>query len=211
MSNNAFDDFLAPFPTQPPARSLSPVRSHYRPFSTIISPPPESDASPSKSRRTSGISRPLSSAFPNMGFLKPSKSKGKEKDDTPHRDSFFNRTLKPKKSLNTLVVVDEEGPPLSYTPPALYTPTLISTFAESSTAGYSTPAGSSSSSSSTFIPATPSTSNSTSPSGTIGSFDYSDKYEPKENWNTREHRLKLHPYGAEAPYMQSYDSVALSM
>lgn len=125
--------------------------------------------------------------------------------------AFSTEPSSPKKSLNTLVVVDEDGPPLSYTPPALYTPTLISTFAESSTAGYSTPTGSSSSSSSTFIPATPSTSNSTSPSGTMSSFDYSDKYEPKENWNTRMPRVKLHPYGAKAPYMQSYDSVALSM
>ncbi|KAJ4002199.1 hypothetical protein F5050DRAFT_1554202, partial [Lentinula boryana] len=37
------------------------------------------------------------------------------------------------------------------------------------------------------------------------------RYEAKENWITRKHRLKLHPYGAEAPYMQSYDSVSLSV
>ncbi|KAE9409188.1 hypothetical protein BT96DRAFT_970148 [Gymnopus androsaceus JB14] len=209
-NNNALDDFLAPL--QPPPRSLSPVRSHYRPFSTIISPPPDSssavDASPSKLRRTSGSSsrnRPLSSAFPNMGFLKSNKHKGKEKEK---EDSGFFRTLKPKKSMNTLVVLHEEGPPLSSTPPSIYTPSLALSFAESSTAGYSTPG--SSSSSSTFIPGT-SSSNPNSPAPTISNFDYTDRFEPKENWITRKHRLKLHPYGAEAPYMQSYDSVALSI
>lgn len=206
--SNSMDDFLAPLPA-PSIASLSlpshsPAKpSHYRPISTILSSAPALDASPSKSRRNH---RPLSSAFPTMGFLMPHKHKGKEKEErpvTPQRDSFFNRTLKSKKSFNSLVTLTEDGPPLSSTPPAIYTPTLDSSFAESSTSGYSTPtfgsaSVSSSSSSSTFVPATPS------------SPDYSDRYEAKENWITRKHRLKLHPYGDEAPYMQSYDIVALS-
>jgi SAM-dependent methyltransferase len=200
MSNKPLDDLLTPLQEPPPAASSA---SHYKPISTIISPPANSNASPSKSlrlnSRNNGGSRPLSSAFSNMGFLKPSR-KGKEKEErpvTPQRDSFLNRTLKPKKSLNSLVVLHEEHP-LSSTPPAVYTPSLTSTFAESSTAGYSIPDSSPGPSSSTFT-------------STISPSNEEDKYETKENWITRKNRLKLHPYGAQAPYMQSYDPVALSV
>ncbi|KAJ3731905.1 hypothetical protein DFJ43DRAFT_1076306 [Lentinula guzmanii] len=227
-SNSSLDGFLAPLPPtainslNPRLRSVAP-KAHYRPISTIISPPSDSEATgsdlfPSKSRLSNTRNRPLSTAFHTMGFLKPTKSKGKEKEErpiTPQRDGFFNRTLKPKKSLNSLMVLREESPSLSSTPPALYTPSLSSTFAESSTAGYSnasTPtAGSASgSSSSTFTPVIGSPEIS---SGNLDDYEYThgDRYEAKENWITRKHRLKLHPYGAEAPYMQSYDSVSLSV
>ncbi|KAJ3983299.1 hypothetical protein F5890DRAFT_1414009 [Lentinula detonsa] len=113
------------------------------------------------------------------------------------------------------MVLREETPQLSSTPPALYTPSLSSTFAESSTAGYSnastpTAGSASSSSSSTFTPVIGSPEIS---SGNLDDYEYThgDRYEAKENWITRKHRLKLHPYGAEAPYMQSYDSVSLSV
>ncbi|KAJ3918564.1 hypothetical protein F5877DRAFT_42319 [Lentinula edodes] len=112
------------------------------------------------------------------------------------------------------MVLHEEIPHLSSTPPALYTPSLSSTFAESSTAGYSnastpTATSASASSSSTLTPVTGSSENS---SVVLDDYEYThgDKYEAKENWITRKHRLKLHPYGADAPYMQSYDSVSLS-
>ncbi|KAF9074984.1 hypothetical protein BDP27DRAFT_1359191 [Rhodocollybia butyracea] len=208
--NTSPDDFLAPLspPNRLAPRSRSPSKSHYRPFSTLLSPPDSLDVSPSKSRRSSSrpnSTRPLSSA---MGFLKVGmgKDKGKEKEDkpvAPQREGFFNRTLKPKKSLNSLVVLQEEG---SSTPPSLYTPSLASSFAESSTAGFSTSTPTPSSSS-TFLP-----SSSTTPGIEIGEYDFrEDKYEAKENWITRKHRLKLHPYGDAAPYMQSYDAVALSI
>ncbi|KAJ4485674.1 hypothetical protein J3R30DRAFT_3283827 [Lentinula aciculospora] len=112
------------------------------------------------------------------------------------------------------MVLHEEVPQLSSTPPALFTPSLSSTFAESSTAGYSnasTPtAASASGSHSTFTPVTGSPETS---STNLDDYEYThgDRYEVKENWITRKHRLKLHPYGAEAPYMQSYDSVSLSV
>ncbi|KAJ3857257.1 hypothetical protein EV368DRAFT_30559 [Lentinula lateritia] len=110
------------------------------------------------------------------------------------------------------MVLREEIPHISSTPPALYTPSLSSTFAESSTAGYSnasTPTAASASSSSALTPVTGSSENS---SVVLDDYEYThgDKYEAKENWITRKHRLKLHPYGADAPYMQSYDSVSLS-
>ncbi|KAJ3890435.1 S-adenosyl-L-methionine-dependent methyltransferase [Lentinula edodes] len=112
------------------------------------------------------------------------------------------------------MVLHEEFPRLSSTPPALYTPSLSSTFAESSTAGYSnastpTATSASASSSTTLTPVTGSSENS---SVVLDDYEYThgDKYEAKENWITRKHRLKLHPYGADAPYMQSYDSVSLS-
>ncbi|KAJ3869293.1 S-adenosyl-L-methionine-dependent methyltransferase [Lentinula novae-zelandiae] len=112
------------------------------------------------------------------------------------------------------MVLHEEFPQLSSTPPALYTPSLSSTFAESSTAGYSnastpTATSASASSSTTLNPVTGSSENS---SVVLDDYEYThgDKYEAKENWITRKHRLKLHPYGADAPYMQSYDSVSLS-
>ncbi|KAJ4477928.1 hypothetical protein C8R41DRAFT_922931 [Lentinula lateritia] len=223
-SNNSLDHFLSPLPPST-INSLSPrpqnLAAHYRPISTIIYPPSDSatvlDLSPPKSRRTSTLNRPLSTAFHTMGFLKSTKSKGKEKEERPimlQKDSFFNRTLKPKKSLNSLMVLHEEFPQLSSTPPALYTPSLSSTFAESSTAGYSnastpTATSASASSSTTLNPVTGSSENS---SVVLDDYEYThgDKYEAKENWITRKHRLKLHPYGADAPYMQSYDSVSLS-
>ncbi|KIK70538.1 hypothetical protein GYMLUDRAFT_184262 [Collybiopsis luxurians FD-317 M1] len=221
MSNSSkpLDDLFAPLlePTTS-SRPLSPVKSHYRPFSTIITPPPDFDASPSKSRRTtsrtSGHPRPLSSAFTNMGFLKSGKSKGKEKEEKPatSKDGFFNRTLRAKKSFNSLLVVPEESPPPSSTPPAVFTPSLASTFAESSSAGYSASTDpSSSASSSTFVPTN--SSGTPFPVKSQDNLDYggSDRFEAKENWNLRERRLKLHPYGVEAPYMQSYDSVSLSI
>ncbi|KAJ3772690.1 hypothetical protein FB446DRAFT_39221 [Lentinula raphanica] len=113
------------------------------------------------------------------------------------------------------MILQEEplaAPQLSSTPPALYTPSLSSTFAESSTAGYSnasTPtATSSTASSSTFTPVTG------SPNSSKNDDDYEythgDRYEVKDEWITRKHRMKLHPYGADAPYMQSYDSVSLA-
>ncbi|KAJ3778326.1 hypothetical protein FB446DRAFT_632366 [Lentinula raphanica] len=113
------------------------------------------------------------------------------------------------------MILQEEplaAPQLSSTPPALYTPSLSSTFAESSTAGYSnasTPTATSSiASSSTFTPVTG------SPNSSQNDDDYEythgDRYEVKDEWITRKHRMKLHPYGADAPYMQSYDSVSLA-
>ncbi|KAF5392427.1 hypothetical protein D9757_002296 [Collybiopsis confluens] len=199
MSNgDGFDDKLPE-----PARTPSPIKSHYRPFSTLISPP-----DPPHSRR------PLSSVFA-MGFFKPNKpsnGKGKEKEkeetETPiaPKDSFIHRTLRPKKSLNALFVRSEQNSPL---PPAPLTPSLAVTFVEAPFDPSTTPPTSSPnpSSSFTFIP------QASSSSSVSDEFDYDepDKFEVKDTWNTRGRRLKLHPYGSHAPYMQSYDPVALSV
>ncbi|KAK7465559.1 hypothetical protein VKT23_005534 [Stygiomarasmius scandens] len=214
------DGYLTPPNSSNPSQSVflfvrprDSSKSHYRPYSTLYTPP----SPPLTSREPffSSPDRPISM----MGFKKPSKSK--LNDDRPSSSSgnksggisFFGKTMKKKRSLNGLRLLnDATEPPL---PPSIalpYSPAPSDTsFSDSS----HTLLNSSNASSVSSSRAPSEEQHVTFPrvSTVLDDEDLEDKsavekYTEKNGWLERR-MTRLHRYGSEAPYMLSYDSVML--